>query len=326
MNFALIRMLQVAAISLFTIAGAASASAPMQKTQAPGYYRMLLGDFEVTVLSDGILPFDVHELLTNITPQQVDTALARAYLKEPVEFSVNAFLINTGTKLVLIDTGTGGSFGPTVGALPANLRACGYRPEQIDEIYITHMHGDHIGGLTQNGKALFPNAIVRSSKDEADYWLSEARMNSAPAGAKDGFKSAMAALKPYVDAKRFHPFDGNTELVPGVRSVLAEGHTPGHSMYLVSSKDQHLLLWGDLMHVGAAQFPNPAVTIKFDTDSTAAAAQRIKTFADVAAKGYLVGGAHIPFPGVGHLRAAGVSGAAKASYAFVPIAYSVPAK
>jgi glyoxylase-like metal-dependent hydrolase (beta-lactamase superfamily II) len=313
------KLARMMAVTLLLLVGPVMAGAPLQHTQAPGFYRMMLGDFEVTVLSDGILPFNVQDLLTNTTPARIDAALARAFQKEPVEFSVNAFLVNTGTKLVLIDTGAG-SWAPSVGKLLGNLQAAGYKPEQVDEIYITHMHGDHIGGLSQNGKASFPNATVRASQAEADHWLSEAKMNAAPAPARDGFKNAMAALQPYVAAKHFRPFTGNVELVPGVQSVGAPGHTPGHTLYLVSSKGESLLLWGDLMHVAAVQFPDPSVTINFDSDSTAAARERAHFFAEAAAKKYMVGGAHLSFPGLGYLIANGPN----AGYSYVPITYSVP--
>src|ERR1700690_1812435 len=123
------------------------AVAPIVKTQAPGYYRQMVGDIEVTALSDGTAMLPVKDLLVNATPEEITHALARAYLASPLETSINAFLVNTGTKLVLIDTGTGGAMGPTSGKLLGNLRAAGYGPEQVDEVYITHMHGDHIGGL-----------------------------------------------------------------------------------------------------------------------------------------------------------------------------------
>jgi glyoxylase-like metal-dependent hydrolase (beta-lactamase superfamily II) len=313
----------IVALATALMAGAALASAPMQKSQAPGYYRTMVGDFEVTSLSDGSMTFNVQELLTNITPAQLDADLARAFLKEPVDFSINGFLVNTGTKLILIDTGTGGAFGPTVGTLLSNLTASGYKPEQVDEVYLTHLHGDHIGGLTtKDGKAIYPNATVRIAKAEADYWLSEAKMNAAPADAKPDFQGAMAALKPYIEGKHFQPINGDIEVVPGIRAIAAHGHTPGHTVYLVSSKDQHLLLWGDLMHVAAAQMPDPTVTIHFDSDSAAAAVSRQKLFAEAAAKGYLVGGAHLSFPGLGHLRRDETGG--KKGYTYVPIAYRWP--
>ena len=251
---------------------AVNAAAPLVKTQAPGYYRMMLGDFEVTALSDGTVALPVSTLLTNTTPAKVNRALARAVLKDPVDTSVNAYLINTGSKLVLIDTGAGALFGPTVGNLVNSLKASGYQPEQVDEIYITHMHGDHVGGLVSGDKMVFPNAIVRADKADADYWLSQANMDAAPKDAKDFFKGAQVSLNPYIAAGKFKPIEGPTELVPGVRSMPSHGHTPGHTTYMVESNGQKLVLWGDLMHVAAVQFPEPAVTIKFDTDSKARAA------------------------------------------------------
>jgi len=295
---------------------AAHAAAPMAKTQAPGYYRMMLGDFEVTALSDGTLGLPVTKLLTNTTPEKVKKALARADLTDPLETSVNAYLINTGDKLVLVDTGAGVLFGPTLGTLLANLKASGYQPEQVDEIYITHMHGDHVGGLMSGDKLAFPNAVVRADKHDADYWLSKANMDAAPKDAKDFFLGAMSSINPYAAAGKFKPFDGNTDLVPGVRAIASRGHTPGHTTYVVESKGNKLVLWGDLMHVAAVQFPNPAVTIQFDTDSKSAAKERAKAFADAAKHGYWVGAAHLPFPGVGHLRSEG------SGYAWLPANYT----
>src|SRR6267142_941973 len=201
--------------------GAAQAAAPMMKGQAPGYYRMMLGDFQVTALSDGTVDFPVGKLLTNVTQAAIDKVLARAYLKDPVQASVNAFLVNTGTKLVLIDTGTGNLFGPTLGKLAANLKAAGVQPEQVDEIYISHLHVDHVGGLMAGDKMVFPNAVVRADKHDADYWLSQANTDKAPKEAKGLFEGAMKSLNPYVAAGKFRPFDGNTELVPGVRALAS---------------------------------------------------------------------------------------------------------
>jgi glyoxylase-like metal-dependent hydrolase (beta-lactamase superfamily II) len=294
----------------------AYAGAPQIKTQAPGYYRMMLGDFEVTALSDGTAAFPVSKLLTHTTPAKVQRALARAYLKDPVETSVNGYLINTGAKLVLIDTGAAGLFGPTLGNLLANLKAAGYQPEQVDQVYITHLHPDHVGGLMVGDKLAFPNAVVRADKHDADFWLSQANMDAAPKEAKSFFQGAMASLNPYVTAGKFKPFDGDTELVPGVKAIATRGHTPGHSTYVVESNGQKLVLWGDLMHVAAVQFANPSVTIQFDTDSKAAAVQRKKAYADAAKHGYWVAAAHLTFPGIGHLRAEGKG------YMWVPANYT----
>ena len=188
------------AITLAAVAGIASAGAPQAKSQAPGYYRMMLGDFEVTALSDGTIPLQPTQLLTNTSKPKVEAALKRSFLAEPVQTSVNAYLINTGSKLVLVDAGAGALFGPTVGKLAANLKAAGYQPEQVDEIYITHMHADHVGGLSADGKPVFPNAVVRADQHDADYWLSAQNLEAAPADAKDFFKAAMASINPYKDA------------------------------------------------------------------------------------------------------------------------------
>ena len=295
--------LPLAALALSAAATLAHAGAPPAKGQAPGWYRMPLGAFEVTALNDGTVDLAVDKLLTNTTSAKVQAALAKAYLKPPVETSVNAYLINTGTKLVLIDAGAAGLFGPTLGKLLANLKASGYTPEQVDEIYITHMHADHVGGLTgADGKAVFANAVVRADARESGFWLDQATMDKAPAAMKDFFKGAMASLKPYVDAGRYKPFEGNAELVPGIRALATPGHTPGHAAYVVESQGRKLVLWGDLMHVAAVQFPDPAVTIQFDIDAKAAAPQRKKAYADAARNGYYVGIAHVSFPGIGQLR------------------------
>ena len=296
--------------------GTALAAAPMAKGQAPGYYRMMLGDFEVTALSDGTVELAVDQLLTGITPEKLKQALARHSLTTKVDTSVNGYLINTGDKLVLVDVGAAGLFGPTLGKLVANLRASGYTPEQVDEIYITHMHPDHVGGLMAGEQIVFPNAVVRAEQSEADFWLSDANMAQAPEANKGFFQGAMASLKPYIAKGRFKPFSGATDLVPGVKAMPTHGHTPGHNVYVVESKGQKLVLWGDLMHVAAAQFPDPSVTIKFDTESPAAAAVRKKAYADAAKHGYWVAGAHLSFPGIGHLRSEGKG------YAWVPANYS----
>ncbi len=305
----------VALLALSTLAPA-QAAAPQVKTQAPGFYRIMVGDIEVTALSDGTVGLPVSKLLSNTTADAAEKALARSYLKDPVETSVNVYLVNTGGKLVMIDAGAAGLFGPTLGKLMTNLRAAGYTPEQVDEVYITHMHPDHVGGLASAGAMAFPNAVVRADRRDADYWLSQANLDGAPADAKGFFQGAMASLNPYVKADRFKAFDGDTALVPGVRAQFTGGHTPGHSFYVIESKGDKLVLWGDAMHVAAVQFAAPAITIAFDTDGPAAAAARAQAFADAAKQGYWVGATHLSFPGLGRLRAA-----EDGAYVFVPVNY-----
>jgi len=299
----------------FATTTSAFAAAPLAGTNAPGFHRVMLGDFEVTAISDGTvdLPFDklLHEP-ADVTKK----ALARNYQSVPTEASVNAFLVNTGGKLILVDTGAGGLFGPTLGKLLANLKASGYQPEQIDEIYLTHLHPDHVGGLAANSQLVFPNAVVRADKRDTDFWLSQANLDKAPADSKGFFQGAMASLSPYATAQHLKPFSGDTELAPGVRATSAYGHTPGHTIYTFESKGKKLVLVGDLIHVAAVQLEHPEVTIGFDSDAKSALASRTKVFQAVAKEGALVGAAHLSFPGLGHLRVDGKG------YDWLPVSYT----
>jgi len=312
---ALFRNAAVTLVATFALFTTTHAAAPMVKSSAPGYYRVMLGDFEITAISDGVFPAPMDKLLVGIKPADLDKALKKHHLTLPVDTSVNAYLINTGTKLVMVDSGAGSNMGPAAGRLLANIKASGYAPEQIDEIYITHMHGDHIGGLSALGAAVFPNAVVRADKLDADYWLSQANMDKAPPDGKGGFEHAITAFQPYIAAGKFKPFEGNTDLIPGVKAVAAHGHTPGHTTYLVESKGQKLILWGDLMHLAAVQFEQPSVALKFDSDNKAAIAEREKAYAMAAKEGYMIGSAHLSFPGLGYLRTEG------RGYAWIPVNY-----
>lgn len=307
----------LAAIFVFWLpASQTFAAAPQVKTAAPGYYRTMLGEFEVTVLSDGTVALPVDKLLTNTSPEKVTQALSKVHQHSPLETSFNSFLVNTGSKLVLVDTGAGSLFGPTLGKLQANLKAAGYTPDQVDEIYITHMHPDHVGGLMQGDTIAFPNAVVRADQHEVDFWLSQANMDKAPQEIKGFFQGAMASINPYIKAGKFKAFVGDTDLLPGVKATASYGHTAGHTLYTISSKGQNLVLWGDLIHVGAVQFAEPGVTIQFDSDSQAAAAQRKRAYDQAAKSGDLIGAAHLSFPGLGYVRRD------NKGYAFTPVNYT----
>ena len=203
----------------------AGAAAPQAKTPTPGFYRIMLGSVEVTALSDGVIRLPADKLLLNTTPQQIAAGLAERHQSLPVVTSVNAYLINTGDKLVMIDSGAGQLLGNGLGKLVDNLRAAGYQPEQVDEIYLTHMHPDHLGGLAHDGKAVFPNAVVRAASQDADFWLSADQLKRANAENKSNFERAQAAIKPYQAAGHFKPFNGDGEL-PGIAAFAAHGHTP----------------------------------------------------------------------------------------------------
>jgi glyoxylase-like metal-dependent hydrolase (beta-lactamase superfamily II) len=305
----------IAFASMFGIATSVSAAAPQVRTQAPGFYRMMLGDFEITALLDGTHPFPDVEVLTKARrgaeaersklfdahPGEAKALLAASDLTVPTEGSINAFLINTGTKLILIDSGAGTLYGACCGHLMDNLRAAGYQPEQVDEVFLTHLHADHVGGIAPGGKPAFPNAIIRASKLDADYWLDDAIEKTAPTFLRPMFEGDKSSLRPYIAAGRFLPFDGGSELVPGIRAIAAPGHTVGHTFYSIESKGQKLVVWGDVVHVAAIQFPDPAVSVEYDTDEKQAEQTRKAIFSQAARQGFWIGAAHISFPGLGHV-------------------------
>lgn len=313
----LVRAIRLATV--VAVAGLAAtpvlAAAPMAGTAAPGYYRFMLGNFEITALSDGTVDLPVDRLLHEPAEKTL-TALHAAFEKAPLQVSDNAYLVNTGKRLVLIDTGAGDLFGPTLGKLMSNLKASGYQPGQVDDIFLTHMHPDHVGGLVRNHVIQFPNAVVHADRVEATYWLSRKNLDNAPDASRSFFQDAMASVGPYVQAGKFRGFDGNVELLPGVKSYPGFGHTAGHTTYLVESEGKKLLLIGDLIHVPAVQFAHPEVTIAFDTDPAEAAASRTRVFEQAAGNRTLIAGAHLPFPGLGHLRANGKA------FQWVPVDYS----
>lgn len=307
------------AASMAFILPAAHAAAPIRGGQAPGYYRIMVGSIEVTALSDGTIDFPMDSLLIGESPNTLRDRYEKAFQKLPQESSMNQFLVNTGTKLVLVDAGAGTFYGPTLGHTVANLRAAGYTPEQVDDVVITHMHADHIGGLAKDGKAVFPHAVLHIARADVAFWTDPANESKAPEGVRGSFAVAKAVLAPYVAAGKLKTFDGETEIVDGIRAVPAPGHTPGHSFYRVESKGDALLLWGDVVHAAAVQFSDPSVRIAWDGDDHGAEGVREAVLADAAKQGYLVGGAHLPFPALGHI-ARGTDGA---RYAFVPVTYLV---
>jgi glyoxylase-like metal-dependent hydrolase (beta-lactamase superfamily II) len=287
------------------------ASAPMAQTQAPGFYRVMIGDLEVTPLNDGVVPYKTRDVLPTATDQQIQHFLSDNALTDPVGMSYNGFLINTGSKLILVDTGSGGkleddpSFHGT-GRLMANLRAAGYRPEQVDEVFITHRGQDHVGGLTTRGVMAFPNAIVHAPRAEFDVVVDPDKQKAllerahGSAFVKGWIKFAQDAFAPYIAAGRFQLFDGDASFPSGVHALATPGHTPGHTSYVIESRGERLILLGDLV-LSPLQFIDPALGSRFDSKPADAAAQRVRILSDAAQSHAWVAGGHIPFPAIGHV-------------------------
>jgi len=282
-----------------------SEGSKLDKSQA-GYYRMRIGKIDVIALTDGTIGVDFLPLLTNTKPGEVESLLAREYIKpNSVEASMNAYLIQMDNRLILVDTGAGELLGPKLDKLPDSLRSVGVQPEQITDILLTHIHPDHSGGLTVGGRRVFPNATVHVNKLELDYWTNKSLGEKAPEPTKTFFQQADQTVTPYIESGQVKTFGGEVELFPGLRTVAGYGHTPGQTYYVLESNGEKLVFWGDTLHVQDVQFANPSVTIKFDVDPKAAAAQRKLALADAAKNGYLVALDHACFPGVGHVQKEG---------------------
>jgi glyoxylase-like metal-dependent hydrolase (beta-lactamase superfamily II) len=286
--------------SLMLAAGPLAAKAPIAGSTGLSTHRMKLGNFEVTTILDGFIDLPPAVLLG-------DQDLVKRHLEaaglwgSPIRTAVNSFLVNTGDKLVMIDCGGAKMLGPTAGRMPAALAQLGIDPGQVDEVYITHMHGDHLhGAVTPEGAKLFPNAVLRIAKPDVDYWANPQVEAAAPENQKGRFVAAKRAVAAYGD--RLQPFELGAELTPGIRSVAAVGHTPGHSCYLVSSGSAQLLLLGDTLHVAPVQFPRPEITVGFDYNQDGARARRKELFDMAVKENMLIGAVHLPFPGIGRLR------------------------
>jgi glyoxylase-like metal-dependent hydrolase (beta-lactamase superfamily II) len=289
---------------------------PFAAKQAPGVYRLKVGAFEVTVLSDGNLAIDRNLFVGDATGG--DKLLDRAFLPTgPIPTCVNEWLVNTGDKLVLVDAGAGGSFAPTLGRMHGNLAVAGVDPASVDVVVITHMHPDHIPGLLgSDGKMMFKNAVVHVNSDEYTFWTSQQNRASAPEQFQVFFDLATAAIKPYADAGKMQTFKGDAQFARGVTAAAAPGHTVGHSMVRVSSDGSDLLLWGDIVHCAALQFAEPERAIAFDADPAQAIASRKRVLDMAATDRLLFAGAHLPFPGLGHTARAATG------YAYVPLTHA----
>ncbi|WP_348083416.1 MBL fold metallo-hydrolase [Mucilaginibacter sp.] len=294
-------------------ASAQTVSLPLAQ---PGYYHMALGDIDLIALSDGSVSQDMGKLLTNVKPGEVKSLFNLSFQEPVVELSVNAYLFKLDGKLILIDAGTSELFGPTLGKLPESFAKAGFKPEDVDAVLITHIHSDHTGGLMLGEKMVFPNATIYVSQQEYDFWLTPKNYKAASAELKPYFDQALLKMSPYVKAGKVKTFNYGKELFPGVLPIASPGHTPGHSFYKLSSKNESIVFWGDIMHAAPVQFSRPNVTIVYDINPNQAAAARKKAFADAAKNKYWIASDHLSFPGIGHIRAEGTG------YKWYPVNYS----
>ena len=260
----------------------------------PSTYTYKVGEYEVVLLSEGQQNSKPTTLI-GATPEQIVKTMPDGTYAS----AVNAFLIKTPQSNILIDAGFGRK-------LFDNLASVGVAPEQVDMIFLTHMHGDHIGGLLRDGKVAFPNAKLHIAVPEAAYWTSEEVMKSMPENRRGGFVSAQNVINAYKQDAAFTTIElldiDDAAQQEGITSYKAFGHTPGHTMFLIKSKGEQLLIWGDLTHVTPIQMPYPEISVTYDVDPKMAAESRKKVLEFVTANKVPVAGMHIAFPAIGKVE------------------------
>lgn len=278
--------------------GADSVIKPPEQ-QIPGLYNFRIGDITVTAVSDGYLDGNL-DVLRNIEKDEAERILTDNF-RPARRTAVNSFLIYSGGKVALVETGCGKYMAATGGRQLENLKAAGVDPSSISSVLLTHMHPDHSAGLTDmtTGKRNFPNAELVMHENEPKHWFDDAAMAKGDDREKKMFfQAGREQTEPYRDRWRLFQ---KGEVLPGVTAVPLPGHTPGHTGYLVTSGDQSLLIWGDIVHVPEVQTARPEVCMAFDTDKAQAEATRRRIFDMVATDKLLVTGMHIHFPGLSHL-------------------------
>ncbi|WP_349745166.1 MBL fold metallo-hydrolase [Roseateles cavernae] len=282
----------------------------------PGFLKTKLGDVEVIALLDGVTRRPLgEEFVKNAPLAEVRALLASQGLAtDYIDVPYTPFLIVAGGRRILMDTGLGEFGGPTTGKLLEQLRAAGFQPGDIDTVLISHYHGDHINGLRNKaGDYVFPKAKVLVPAAEHAFWMDDAKMAAAPEGMKGAFNNVRRTFA-QMPAEMLQRFEAGTEVAPGIRSIAAYGHTPGHTLFQLQSAGQSFFYVADLTNVPALFARNPDWAVTFDMDAEAARKVRREMFQRIVDNKALLGGFHFPFPALGRMAASGKG------YAFQPIA------
>lgn len=304
-----------AAAAVATLPASSHAAAPASGKQAPAYYRFKVGSFELTAVHDGVWNRKIDpKFVGGAAWPDVQKAMQDAFMKDDtLVIPFTALVVNTGSKLVAIDTATGAQLAPTAGSYMANLAAAGIDPKQVDTVLISHFHPDHINGLRdKEGNLVFPNAEVQVPSPEWAWWMDDSNMNKQPEAARPAWMNARRVFKGIED--KVVKFEPGKEQVPGITSMHTPGHTPGHTSYIVASGNQSMMVLGDLTNNPYLFVRNPDWQAAFDTDGKLAAETRHKVLERVSIDKTMVQGYHFPFPASGYITKTGPRG-----YDLVPV-------
>ncbi|MBL0945857.1 MAG: MBL fold metallo-hydrolase [Hydrogenophaga sp.] len=308
----------IAGASVLTFSSVLSQSAPNVGTPtppAPGFRRMKVGAMEVIAVNDGVLRRPLgDEFVRNAPLEQVKSLLASQNLPtDYVDIPFTPYLVVAGNTKFLIDTGFADNGPPTAGRLKANLAAAGHDIASIDHVIISHFHGDHINGLlNKDGSQVFPKARIHVPAPEMAFWSDDARIATLPQGVQGAAANAKRIFGAYGD--RVVRFEPGAELAPGIRSAAAFGHTPGMSVFTVSSEGQSFMYVADVTNVPSLFARSPDWAVTFDMDAEMARQTRRRIFDQLVKDKMAMGGFHFPFPAIGTLEAAG------SGYQFKPMA------
>jgi glyoxylase-like metal-dependent hydrolase (beta-lactamase superfamily II) len=283
----------------------AQAAAPVAGKQAPGFYRYKVGEYECTSLSDGANTFALPDnWVRNVSKDQAIKAAEEAYMpKGMVTVPFNPQIINTGSKLVLFDTGFGpGGSNPRIGLLTANMQAAGIDPKSIDIVALSHLHPDHANGVkAADGSLVFPNAEIKAPAKDWAFWMSEENATKAP---NDMMKNYFANVRKVFTGleNKVTKYEWGQEVAPGVTALDTNGHTPGHTSFAVASGSSRVLIQSDVTNIPEFFLRHPDWHVAFDVDPVQAQATRRKFYDMAAAEKALVIGFHFPFPSIGYVE------------------------
>lgn len=267
-------------------------------TNAPGFYRFMVGDIEIICVNDGTLSSDINAVV-GVPVEQVRTLFNASFLPE-VRCTTNNYIIRSQGHTALVDTGAGAFIDDTAGKLLENATAAGISSADIDTILFTHIHPDHISGLMDAAwNKVFPHAVLKMHAAEFEFWLSKDPRSQKIAHVKHEADHVIRFMTPYLD--QIELFESG-EGIPGVTAVLLPGHTPGHTGYMVSSQGEEMLIWGDIVHWPVVQFALPDASMTYDVDPVQAAATRRDILNKAASGGLLIAGMHLYFPGLTRVR------------------------